>query len=977
MTQKLGDLLDYYLNRRPGLSQKQLAEAIGSQETVISRMKYGKRIRGVPARQRLVRMIRWFLENDALETVEQANELLEAAGMAHLDSSKAEEADLIALLIHGGGVGQDEESLTPLPQPTRHNLPARPNTFIGRVHSIRNILSLMESNRLVMLTGPAGCGKTRLMLEVAVRQSERYTHGCWLIDLASISDSSVVLKAVANTLDIREEQDEPLLDTMLAWLKSRRILLLFDNCEHVLESCRELAREILHSCPGVSLLATSREALHLPDEYIYPVPPLSLPGLAGGEQTRLDAAITPEQLMHYEAIQLFVERAIQAFPRFTLNQENAANVAQICFQLDGIPLAIELAAARIKMLSVKQIRERLNNRFALLRGQYRAVPPRQQAMQAALDWSYELLTPSESRLFCRLAVFAAGFTEEAAVAVAGDSFAGPPAVSAQLSELVDKSLVMQDEQTGRYRMLQMIREYALKKLDASDEEQETRERFIRWSLAFCETAKAEQLEWVERVDLEQRNLRAALEWSKSNSSPEIHLRLVTALANIWEIRGDLSEGRAWLEAALDGYPPDALRARALISAGRFAHFQGEYLTALAMFGESLFIAQHLKDERGVAMAYSSLGLLAHAQTDHPSAREYHQRSLKIYRQLDDREGVAGSLASLGRVAKDVHNFGEAIGDYEAALRLYREIGNTDRVADTLNDLSILFELTGDYARAYAVQEESLSLFMQLGKKAGIATALARLGLLARNRGDYRRATELHQESMAIRKKIGEPWGIANSLSNLALLVADQGNFRLAIHYYNEGLTHYRRLGNRWGVALMLNGLGYAYLFLGELDTAARYCSESLEIFTAIDNLYGKAMVLHSLSMVRLRQGEIAEARARCTESLLLRAADHNNQGIAECFEGLAMIEQHAGQLERSVQLAGAAYVLRIHAGTPTAPVDKVVFERSIERVRELLGNVTYHTAWRTGATLALDQAVALALQDEPSRVNDLTPHPLL
>jgi predicted ATPase/transcriptional regulator with XRE-family HTH domain len=477
------------------------------------------------------------------------------------------------------------------------DLPVPMTSFIGRARELAAVKQRFSSARLLTLTGPGGCGKTRLALQAAAELADKFADGVCFVELAPLGDPRLVPQSVASALGVREEPTRPLPVTLIDTLHRRQLLLVLDNCEHLIAACAELAHILLSACPQLHVLATSREVLGVAGEMAWRVPPLASPDP--------QRPVPVEHLLQYEAVQLFVERARTVQPTFTVTERNAAAVAQVCHRLDGIPLAIELAAARVKVLTVEQIAARLDDRFRLLTGGSRIALPRQQTLQAAIDWSYDLLSEPERRLWRRLSVFAGGWTLEAAEAVCAGAGLDAAEVLDRLTSLVDKSLVTVDAMAGeaRYRLLETIRQYGREKLERSGEAAVIRRQHLEWHVGLAERAEPEltgpdQAVWLEKLEAEHDNLRAALEWSQVEAQGEqIGLRVAAALWRFWLVHGHLREGRRWLEGMLAGSPEawPAVRAKALYGAGALAEDQGDYAAARAFFAESLALRRELLD----------------------------------------------------------------------------------------------------------------------------------------------------------------------------------------------------------------------------------------------------------------------------------------------------------------------------------------------------------------------------------------------
>ena len=632
-------------------------------------------------------------------------------------------------------------------------MPPEPTPLLGRERDVaRARRRLLDPDvRLLTLSGPPGVGKTRLARAVAAGLAEAFAHGAGFVDLAPVREPGRVGAAIAGAMGLRETGDRPLAETLAAALRQRALLLVLDNFEHLLAAAPLLVA-MLEACPAVKLLVTSRAPLRVRWEHELPVPPLGLPPLPGPE-----AAPAPAELARYPAVALFVERARAARPDFALAEGNAGAVAAICVRLDGLPLAIELAAARIRLLPPPAILERLARPLGLLTGGPPDLPARQQTLRAAVGWSYALLGPDEQALFRRLAVFVGGCDLAAAAAVAAASAEAPApgdsAVLDQLACLVNMSLLKTEERGGpsgaggpapegpRFAMLETIREFAAERLVAAGELEATQRRHAAVYLALAERAEPEL--WgpreeaaLARLEREHGNLRAALRWSLEGGEAELALRLGGSLWRFWVLRGHPGEGLQLLGAAVArGAPAGApVRARALTAAGNLAWVRGEL-------------------ERSAA---------------------YHREALALRRPLGDVPGIAASLHNLANVASDRGDLAQARALYEESLALWRGVGDARRAAVTLHNLGDALRLEGDLDGAAALLAESLSLRRQGGDTWGIAVVLKDLGLLARLRGDLAQASALYAESLSLSRAVGGTLGIAWCLEKLAEVAGAQG-----------------------------------------------------------------------------------------------------------------------------------------------------------------------------------------------------------
>ncbi|MBI3975661.1 MAG: tetratricopeptide repeat protein [Armatimonadetes bacterium] len=687
-----------------------------------------------------------------------------------------------------------------------HNLPVQLTSFIGREVEMAEVKRLLQTARLLTLTGTGGCGKTRLALHVAADLLEAFGDGVWSVELAPIMDPALVVQTVASALYVREEAGRPLLDTLSDAVRGRSVLVVLDNCEHLVSACATLTHALLVAGTTLRILATSRERLGVAGEVSYAVPSLSVPDV------RRPASL--EDLRRSEAVRLFVERAAMSRRGFQLTEENATAVAEICEALDGIPLAIELAAARVKVLSAEQIAERLEDRFRLLAGGSRTVLPRQQTLQATMDWSFDLLAEKERVLLRRLSVFAGGFTLDSVEAVcAGDGISQDEVLNV-LAHLVDKSLVLVDQQpaTPRYRLLDTVRHYALEKLQQSGEAERARIRHRDLCVALAERAEPElagrQEVWLNRLETEHDNLRAALKHSLRSEDAEAALRLGGALWRFWQVRGYWSEGRQWLEAALaaSGRAPAALRGKVMTGAGVLAQQQGDYEQAKALSEGGMTLQQELGDEQGMAVSLSTLGNVAYHRGDYTAAQQLHEESLSYGRAVGNVHSVAASLVNLAILADHQGTYEKAAALCRESLHLFREADDKRGSGFVLNMLGILASDQGDYTAARPLFEESLGIRRELGDRRGIAASVNNLGLVAREQGDYAAAQALYEESLAIRRELGDKQGIAASLSNLGLIAWWQGDRARARTLCQEGLKLLQALGDKAGIAGSLEGL---------------------------------------------------------------------------------------------------------------------------------------------------------------------------
>lgn len=653
------------------------------------------------------------------------------------------------------------------------NLPTLLSRFIGRQKELQEIVRLIGEYHLITLVGPGGVGKTRLSIQVSQELLEKFPAGVWLVELASQRDPALVPRAVASTIGVRDQPQRSTIDILCDHLQQKEMLIILDNCEHLVETCALLAEKILLSSPGVRILATSREKLGVHGEVIYQVPSLSLPS----HSHRLPVT----SLQKYEAVELFIERALIAVPGFYVSNENAATLVQICQRLDGIPLIIELAAAKLRVLSLEQIYERLDDRFQLLASGVRTAIPRHQTLQAVIDWSYDLLSPVEQTLFQYLSVFANGWTLEAAEFICTEKKLGSLDIIELLEQLINKSLVHKEETVNepRYRMLETIREYALQKLDSSGEMKEVCLRHLLFFAKMVEEAERNfkgpnQANWYSRLDKELDNLRMAMTCFKGEEQADVRLRLNTGLWRYWKTRGNTSEGRRDLQQVLEDLPRGPIRqtgdyARALNAAGSLAYYEGDLWYSDQSRKEALAIFQNLDDKVGIADCLIGLGNTASSQGDYDSARKYYEESLAIRKALEDSWGVARLLGNLGLLASFEMDFSRARSLHEQSLNLFRELRDQEGIANELVNLAEVLRHQGELSLANAYFTESALISGKLLDKWGLGYALMGMGDIALEEGDIPAASFLYKDCLILFHKGANFAGLPFALESVAAL----------------------------------------------------------------------------------------------------------------------------------------------------------------------------------------------------------------
>ena len=945
-----GDLLKY-LRKRAQLTQRELAIAVGYTEGHISRLEQNQRPPD------LATVAALFIPALGLEKEsETAGHLLQLAAHSHIDPQQRGEALTISHLRESTEVS---ESVDTIPS----NLPLQLTTFIGRQAEITEITALLSArspSRLVTLTGPGGIGKTRLALQTAVGLLHLFPDGIWFVDLTSLSASELVPQTLASTLGIVEAEGQPVQETLIAYLRSKQVLIVLDNCEHLIQACAQLAEKILRSCARVQIVSTSREPLGISGEVNFRVPPLSLPQ----DQDR-----TSHTVMGHEAVQLFIERARRIQPSFTLTEANALSLARICRHLDGMPLAIELAAARLTVLDVEQIAVRLDDRFHLLTSGSRTALPRHQTLRAVIDWSYDLLSGQERVLLRRLSIFAGGWTLEAAESVVGDHESLPAGnVLDLLAHLVDKSLVVDERQPGadvHYRMLETVRQYAHEKLVTSGEEAQVQQRHLEFFLGLAERAEArvrghEQIEWLARLTNEHDNLRAALAGSLEQKNAEAALLLAGALFPFWHIRGYISEGRRWLEAAMavenqvDTLKHSPCRAKALLAHGVLAYVQGDRLTAQSTLEESLSIYRELNDRVGMGHVLHRLAAIPFWHGDYATARSLYEESLSIFQEAGDAWGIGNSLYGLARLARWEGNFKVAYSFFEESAAILRQVGDRQSLTRPLEYLAWEVWFQGDLERGRALLEESLSSYRALGAKSGLPHTLGWLSEMAVLRGDYATAQSLEEQALSFGRELGRKQDVAWSLGRLGEIYCRQGNFREARVYYEESKRLFEEMNDpAGGTGWVLRLMGRVAYYEGNYEQAAALLTESLALH---EQAYDETLIFLTLlylgDLARI-QGDYDLAAEHYRRSLMLHRKRGAKMELADRLEGLAKIAGIQGQLKRATRLFGAAQALRDQLQSPQIPVEQADHDRNLNAVWAALGEEGFSAAWAEGQAMLM------------------------
>lgn len=799
-------------------------------------------------------------------------------------------------------------------------LPHALTPLFGREDERLEVAGLLRNRRLVTLLGPGGIGKTRLAMSIAQETVGEYAGGVWLVALENLSDERLVAGQILATLGVREEAEADPMKSLLHHLRNSTALLVLDNCEHLLGTVVRVCAELLRECGRLRILATSRETLGMMGEKVYAVPALAVPdanGLPHGAATRLRV------LQSYEGVQLFVDRAQTVNAGFELNGENAIPVARICERLEGVPLAIEFAAARLKALTLEQVGERLDDHLRLLCTGNRSAVSRQQTLRATLDWSYALLTETERLLLQRLSVFTGGWTLEAAERVAAGNGLEEADISELHTALTDKSMIRFDEPTGRFRLLETVRQYAAEKLG---NESEIAMKHRAWALELALAAEGgmkgpDQGRWLDRLESERSNLRTAL--ASCERDPRTGLLLAGSLWRFWYIRGPHSEGSEQMELALARECEDeAARAKALYGWGCLAYCRTDQPLARRCLHETLEIQRRLGNALAVAEALNVLGNIEAAQSSVELARSFYEASLQIRRDLGNKPDIALVLHNFGAYTHSICQFDVADRYLAESLAIYQEVGDESGIGWCLILRSWVCERRADYASAQAQVDESFRLFTKMGDKRGVAWTSYLRARLDFWRGDYDHAEVLAQNGLDLFTQVGDHDGMANCMMVFAFRGYERGEYEPAKGHVERAILGFEKAGSRYGLALALSEMGRLEMAMGETRQAREHREEALRIRFEISDLLG----------------------------------------AADTLDGLADVERAQGDLPRAASLLGLADSIRAEIGGVLPPCRQQHRNQMLSQTRMAMGNPLFSEHYDWGRSLSSSEGAAYALE---------------
>jgi non-specific serine/threonine protein kinase len=910
--QTFGDLLKY-LRRRARLTQRELSIAVKYSEAQISRLEQNLRPPDLSVLAALF-IPALFLEEEP-ETIAR---LVELAAQARGESLPARGA-----ISFSRSTRQETRETTELAYPF-DNLPLSLNSFIGRERERDEIMGWLGSGqtRLVTVTGIGGCGKTRLALETARQLLPAYRDGAWMAELASITDPLFIAQAVIAVLGAPEPRDGSPTSALIKYLRRKHLLLILDNCEQIILGAAQLAEAILRACPQVDILTTSREALNIQGESVLALQPLSVPA-----ENALDGS---------DSARLFLDRARSILPGFEVDESDAPHVAQICRRLDGIPLAIELAVARLRVLSMGQIAARLDDRFNLLTTGGRTSLPRQQTLRAAIDWSYDLLPEEDQKRFRRLSVFSGGFDLESANAVISE-MPGPSLSLDIVTRFIEKSLIAVDRLSTterRYHLLETIREYGREKLQEAGEESAIRTRHLRFFLAFAREADhrlrgRDQISWMKRLEQEHDNLRAAMEFALVEGSAALAqsgLQLAITLGYFWFLRGYHDESDNWLEKFRQLPHQPRLTTEYAHLLRNHAHRENETHKAHVLFDESLSLTLVLENEMALAETHLSRALYGWREDDPSAARSHFEQAIAHFRECGARWHLARALAELGEFAQ---------------VRL------DDRIT------------------ARASFEESLQIARQLEDARGMALALVHLGDLAIEQNKLDEARDYASEGLVIASELNDMESLSWGLDDLSIVAMCEGRFDEAERLGTESLLLSQEWGSTWHVVLRRHWLARVYLYRGDEEKAVELFEKNRIASQEANFDGGYADSLHQLGCAALRRGDLEKAKSCLTESIRILHRAHFGYGLTYSLDAFAALALAQGQAERAQLLLSAVDAYREAIHTDLLPPERVERAKLLAAVRSALPPEKISSLAQRGRGMKHEEAVAFALGPDP------------
>ena len=840
-----------------------------------------------------------------------------------------------------------------------NNLPVQLTSFIGRENEMNILKDVLNKTHLLTLTGAGGAGKSRLALQIAANVIDEFANGVWFVELAAISDSSLLANVISDVFKLKEKPNKTSEDILVNYLKNKELLLILDNCEHLIEACSLLSEKLLINCPDLKIIATSREALRSQGEQTHNL--LSLKFSDPKEK------VSPEELINYESVRLFIERAITVEPSFRLNEDNTQALSEICYKLDGIPLAIELAAARTKILSVEKILQRLNDRFTLLTGGKRTALPRQQTLKALIDWSYDLLTGKEKILWRRLCVFSGGWTLEAAENICSDDDIKDFEVLELLGQLTEKSIIIYENERERYRILESLKYYGEEKLTESDEYENLIKKHLNYYKEMSEEAEPELdgkdvFLWLEKIESDHNNIQTAI-YRSINERKNIDEAAILAgsMGRFWDIRGHYSTGKLLLDKILLSGISRSVSGKVLYSNGFLLTKMGDYGTALEHYQKCLEIGGDTVDKNLVAGSLQGMGNVFYLQGKFEKAKKYYNESLEMRKESEDKRGTSNSLYGLGSVAYYQGDYELAKKHFHESLEIRRDIGDNLGVGESINGLGGVAFYQGDFQLAKKYYEECLLINREIGQKAGVAYTLYSLGNVEYNQGNFEKVKEFIEESLSMFRELGDKRGVSLCIYCFAQVALNLKDYKNADENYKESMALNEELGDRGGVAFALNGLGALEFELGNYENSQNYFEKSLEVRKEIGDKRGIAYSFNNLGIIELIYENYDKAEILFTESITLFSEIGEKLGIVESLIGYSKVLIESENFILSVKLSGAIQSAQKSMGIILQQFKQELLDDNLKLLQEKFNEKDFLQYFEEGKKLSPEEASNLII----------------
>lgn len=841
-----------------------------------------------------------------------------------------------------------------------NNLPSQSKSFIGREKELFEIKAKIKENNLLTIIGSGGTGKTSIAIQAGSDLLDEFEDGVWFVELAQVTDPSLIAQAIAAVFGLKETGKSKIEDILADYLKNKKFLLIIDNCEHLLQESSNIIKQFFKNCQSLKIISTSREPLNISCEVVYRIPPLPYPELKKRYKVK--------ELLKFDSVLLFYDRAIKVREDYSISDFNAPSIAFICNKLDGIPLAIELAAARIDILTTENIAERLNDRFHLLKGKSNNILPRQKTLQAMIEWSYNLLNEKEKTLLCSLSIFSGGWKLKAAEDICAACDIKKNEILDLLDSLINKSLIVFDEDLYRYNMLETIKEYSRDKLTESGKYKEYMSGYLNYYMELGKTGKAglegnEQKEWLDTLETEHDNLQNAMEWSLKGGDIEKGARLAGDLGVFWEIRGLTSVGKLFLDRILNNKQKisETTLGNLLICSANVAINQGDLELAAKYAEESLHNIRKSGNKINIAGSIGRLGIVKFNQGSYEQAEKYFEESLALFREAGNKHGTASTLHNLGNALMSLRNYELAKKSYEESLMLKREIGDKSGISITLNSLCTLETRKGNIEQAKKYSEEGLALSREIGDKRGTVLTTANLAVHEINKGNYEQAIKYCEEGIVISREIGDKRLTSILLINIGSAEAGMRNYEKAIKYCEEALVICREVGNKTQIAQSLDTLGQLEVNIGNYDQAEKYFTESLMFYSETGDKKGIADSLNGFGYLMACKGNYEQAKKKYTESLKLYCENEDKKGMAILIANLGVLACDNGDYEHAAALLSASLNQPNYSGYTSETYNKEQIEERIAKLRGQLSDEEFNKYWEEGKKLSLKEAVDLAL----------------